>query len=120
MGELTLPQDPPLETPSRTYSADFFQYQDGQFRVNFQGSLGKEGVYLPTTYVVFLQDCINRMSDQTLQYLALSLRRLHEYYKLRQDFWDSASLSAGPAFALSPGKLEPEAEKVEEREEETV
>lgn len=122
LGELTLPEKAPSETPSRSYSADFFQYQDGQFRVNFQGSLGKEGVYLPTTYVVFLQDCINRLSDQNLQHLALSLRRLHEYYKLRQDFWDSASLSAGPAFALSPGQLSPEpaeVEEVKEVEEET-
>ena len=118
LGELTLPEEPPSETPSRSYSADFFQYQDGQFRVNFQGSLGKEGVYLPTTYVVFLQDCINRLSDQTLQQLALSLRRLHEYYKLRQDFWDSASLTAGPAFALSMGKQSPEPAEAEEVEEE--
>ncbi|MEJ2090869.1 MAG: hypothetical protein P8X65_01625 [Syntrophobacterales bacterium] len=119
LGELILPTDPPSETPSRSYAADFFQYQDGQFRVNFQGSLGKEGVYLPTTYVVFLQDCINRLSDQNLQHLAQSLRRLHEYYKLRQDFWDSASVSAGPAFALSPGEPSPEAKEAEEVKEET-
>ena len=119
LGELTLPEKAPSEAPSRSYAADFFQHQDGQFRVNFQGSLGKEGVYLPTTYVVFLQDCINRLSDQTLQYLALSLRRLHEYYKLRQDFWDSASLTAGPVFALSKRQLSPEPEEVEAVEEET-
>jgi hypothetical protein len=114
LGELTLPDKAPSEPPSRSYTADFFQHQDGQFRVHFQGSLGKEGVYLPTTYVVFLQDCINQLSDQAVQRLAQSLRRLHEYYKLRHDFWDSASLTAGPAFALSSVKLGPEAKVVEE------
>jgi hypothetical protein len=113
LGELTLPEGAPSEPPNRSYSADFFQHQEGQYRVNFQGSLGKEGVYLPTAYVVFLQDCINGLSDEALRRLAQSLERLHEYYQMRKDFWDIASLTAGPVFALGTGNMSPKAEEVE-------
>jgi hypothetical protein len=113
MGELTLREDPPSGSPSRIYRADLFQLEDGQFRMDFKGALGKEGVYLPAAYVVFLQECINGLDDEALRRLARSLRRLHEYYRLRIDFWDSAALSAGPLFALGKGQLPPE-EVVEE------
>jgi hypothetical protein len=111
LGELTLPEEAPSEAPSRSYSADFFLQKNGQLRVHFQGSLGKEGVYLPTAFVVFLQYCINKLSDEALGRLTQSLRRLHEYYQVRQDFWDSASVTTGPVFALGAGKLSPEMEK---------
>jgi hypothetical protein len=113
MGELTLQSEVTLEPPSRSYQADFFQQQDGQYRMDFKGSLGKEGVYLPATYVVFLQDCINGLDDGALCRLAQSLARLHEYYKVRKDFWEGSALSAGPAFALSKIKLPPEEAEVE-------
>jgi hypothetical protein len=108
MGELTLQAESSGEIPSRVYKADFFLQQDGQYRMEFNGSLGKEGVYLPATYVVFLQDCINGMEDGALHRLAQSLERLHEYYKVRKDFWEGAALSAGPLFALSKISLVPE------------
>ena len=105
LGGLTLSTGPPLESPNRSYRAEFFQQQDGQYRIDFRGSLGKEGVYLPSTYVVFLQDCINTLDDESLRRLAQSLARLHEYYKFRKDFWDGSALAAGPSFALSSAKL---------------
>jgi hypothetical protein len=108
MGELTLQAESSGEIPSRVYKADFFLQQDGQYRMEFNGSLGKEGVYLPATYVVFLQDCINGMEDGALHRLAQSLERLHEYYKVRKDFWEGAALSAAPLFALSKISLVPE------------
>lgn len=108
LGELTLPAEAPMESPSRSYRADFFQHQDGQYRMDFKGSLGKEGVYLPATYVVFLQDCINTLDDESLRRLAQSLARLHDYYKFRKDFWDGSALAAGPVFALGTVKLGPE------------
>jgi len=117
LGELTLTEAAPSEPPSRSYTADLFQHRDGQYRVSFQGSLGKEGVYLPTAFVVFLPYCLNRLPDEALPRLAQSLNRLHEYYKFRKDFWDSASVSTAPAFALSSEKLAP---KIEDAEEETV
>ena len=113
LGELTLPEQAPPEPPSRSYSADFFQQKDGQFRVSFQGSLGKEGVYLPTAFVVFLQYCLNRLPDEGLERLAQNLGRLHEYYKFRKDFWDSTAVTTAPAFALGTGKLGPELEDEE-------
>lgn len=109
MGELTLQAGPPSGSPSRTYRADLFKQDDGQLRMDFKGSLGKEGVYLPATYVVFLQECLNDLDDEALRRLARSLRRIHDYYKVRNDFWDSAALSAGPQFALGKGPLAPEA-----------
>jgi hypothetical protein len=113
MGELTLQQEEPSEPPSRSYQASYFQHQDGQYRMDFRGSLGKEGVYLPAAYVVFLQDCINGLEDEALRRLAQGLGRLHDYYKLRKDFWDGTALSAGPVFALGTGKLSPEEVEVE-------
>jgi hypothetical protein len=116
LGELTLPAEAPVESPNRSYRADFYQQQDGQYRIDFKGSLGKEGVYLPATYVVFLQDCINSLDDEALRRLAQSLGRLHDYYKFRKDFWDGSALSAGPVFALGTVKLTPEEMELEGEE----
>jgi len=116
LGELTMPAEAPQEEPKRSYRAEFFQQQNGRYRMDFTGSLGKEGVYLPATYVVFLQDCLDRLDDEALRRLAQSLGRLHEYYKLRKDFWDGSALSAGPAFALGTQNLSPEEMEAEAQE----
>jgi hypothetical protein len=113
LGDLTLPTEAPLERPNRSYRGDFFQQQDGQYRMDFKGSLGKEGVYLPATYVVFLQNCINTLDDDSLRRLAQSLARLHDYYKFRKDFWDGSALAAGPVFALGTMNLSPEEMELE-------
>lgn len=112
LGGLTLQEEASVEPPSRSYQADFFQHQNGQFHVDLKGSLGKEGVYLPAAYVIFLQDCINGLDDEALRRLAQGLGRLHEYYKFRNDFWEGTALSAGPVFALSSAKLSPEEAEV--------
>lgn len=114
LGELQLQTEAHPEPPSRSYRAKLFQLQDGQCRLDFSGSLGKEGVYLPATYVVFLQDCINGLEDEALARLARSLKRLHEYYKVKNDFWEGAALSGGPLFALSAVSETPEAVEVAE------
>jgi hypothetical protein len=116
MGELSLPAAAPVESPNRRYRGDFYQQQDGQYRMEFKGSLGKEGVYLPATYVVFLQDCINTLDDGSLRHLAQSLGRLHDYYKFRKDFWDGSTLSAGPVFAMGTAKIGPEETEMEAEE----
>jgi hypothetical protein len=116
LGELTMPAEAPVESPNRSYRADFYQQQDGQYRIDFKGSLGKEGVYLPATYVVFLQDCINSLDDEALRRLAQSLGRLHDYYKYRKDFWDGTALSSGPVFALGTVKMSPEEMELEGEE----
>ena len=116
MGELTIQEEDLSEPPNRSYRADFFHQEDSQYRLDFKGSLGKEGVYLPATYVVFLQECINDLDDEALHRLAQSLGRLHDYYKLRKDFWESAALTAGPVFALSTVQLAPEEVEAEGEE----
>jgi hypothetical protein len=108
LGELHLQTEAHPDPPSRSYRAELFQLQDGQCRLDFSGSLGKEGVYLPATYVVFLQDCINGLEDEALAHLARSLQRLHDYYKVKNDFWEGAALSGGPTFALSAARQTPE------------
>jgi hypothetical protein len=113
LGGLTLPEEIPQGPPSRSYQADFFQQQDGQYRMDFKGSLGKVGVYLPATFVVFLQDCINELDDEALRRLAQSLGRLHDYYKFRKDFWEGTALFAGPVFALGTVQLVPDEVEVE-------
>jgi hypothetical protein len=114
LGELSLPAEAPSEAPNRSYQGDYYHQQDGQYRMDFKGSLGKEGVYLPATYVVFLQNCINTLDDESLRRLAQSLARLHEYYKLRKDFWDGTAMSAGPIFAMGSAKIGPEEMSPEE------
>lgn len=101
LGGLQLRPQSLADQPSRSYEAKLYRLQDGQFRLEFSGSLGKEGVYLPAAYVVFLQDCINELEPENLLRLAHSLRRLHEFYRTRTDFWEAASLTAGPIYALS-------------------
>ena len=113
MGELTLPEEVPQGQPSRSYQADFFQQQDGQYRMDFKGTLGKVGVYLPATFVVFLQDCINELDNEALRRLAQSLGRLHDYYRFRKDFWEGTALTAGPLFALGTVQLVPEEVEIE-------
>jgi|UniRef100_A0A7C5EMH6 hypothetical protein len=108
LGELRLKESPRNETPSRNYQADFYRHRDGQLFLRFQGSLGKEGVYLPATYVVFVRYCLEHLENEALQRLARSLVRLHHYYRYRRDFWDSLALTAGPAFALGKEDLPPE------------
>ena len=103
------------EPPSRTYQAEFFKYQDGNFRLDFQSSIGKESFYLPGAFLVLLQSCLYNLGDEPLNLLARGLARLHAYYRLRRDFWEITSLSAGPAFALgteelSQGKAKPESD----------
>jgi hypothetical protein len=108
LGELSLTgesTDPAL----RTYQAEIFQFQDGNFRLEFQGSLGKEGFYLPASFLVLFQSCLDNLGQATLTRLARGLTRLHEYYRYRRDFWESAALSAGPVFAMGKEELRPEA-----------
>jgi len=113
MGELTLPEEVPQGPPSRSYRAEFFQQEDGQLRMDFKGTRGKEGVYLPATFVVFLQDCINDLDEEALRRLAQSLGRLHDYYRFRKDFWEGTAMSAGPLFALGTVELIPEEVEME-------
>ncbi|MFZ5452042.1 MAG: hypothetical protein ACOZF2_09270 [Thermodesulfobacteriota bacterium] len=101
------------EPPSRSYRAEFFRFQDGNFRLDFQSSIGKESFYLPGAFLVLLQSCLFNLGDDPLYLLARGLTRLHSYYRVRRDFWEISSLSAGPVFALGTEKLNPEKEMPE-------
>ncbi|MEW6386527.1 MAG: hypothetical protein AB1491_03310 [Thermodesulfobacteriota bacterium] len=104
LGEVHL--SPELANPVvRSYRAELYQLREGNFRLEFQGSLGKEGFYLPAAFLAFLQFCVDDLADEALLRLARSLGRLNDYYRVRRDFWDSAALSAGPAFALGREEL---------------
>jgi hypothetical protein len=108
LGTVHLGQAPNQEPPSRHYKAEFYQVQDGSFRLDFQGSLGKEGFYLPAAFLVFLQSCINDLPEENLKQFITGLGRLHTYYQYRKDFWDGSALSVGPAFALGKEEIAPE------------
>ncbi len=105
LGAVHLGQAPNQEPPLRSYQADFYQIQDGSFRLDFRSSLGKEGFYLPAAFLVFLQSCINDLSEENLKQLITCLSRLHIYYRYRKDFWDGSALTAGPAFALGEEEI---------------
>ena len=92
----------------RTYQADFYELQGGSYRLEYQGSLGKESFYLPGAFLALLQFCLDKLEDAPLRQLARALGRLHAYYRLRRDFWDSGALIAGPVFALGYEELRPE------------
>ena len=104
LGELSLSGES-SEPPLRTYKTEFFQFQDGNFRLEFQGAIGKESFYLPGAFLVLLQSCLFNLGDETLGSLARGLTRLHEYYRYRRDFWEGGALTAGPVFALSKEEL---------------
>jgi hypothetical protein len=104
LGELNLTGESTAQ-PLRTYQAEFFQLQDGNFRLEFQGSIGKESFYLPGAFLVLLQSCLDNLGDEPLNMLARGLTRLHDYYRYRRDFWESTALTAGPAFALGKEEL---------------
>lgn len=113
LGELSLIGESSAP-PERAYRADLFQFQDGNFRLEFQGSIGKESFYLPGAFLVLLQSCLANLEDEPLKMMARGLTRLHDYYRYRRDFWESSALSAGPVFALGKeearsGGMAPEA-----------
>ncbi len=113
LGSVHLGQAPEAEPPLRRYRADFYQTQDGTFRLDFQASIGKEGFYLPAAFLVFLQSCINELPDAALKQLVVAIGRLHTYYRYRKDFWEGTALTAGPAFALGKEEIGKEEEKPE-------
>ncbi len=107
LGQLKLTAEP--EAPAvRTYEAEFFQLQNGQYRLEFHGSLGRESFYLPGAFLALLQSCLDHLGDEPLKKLAQRLNRLHDYYRYRRDFWDGGALSAAPVFALSKEELRPD------------
>lgn len=108
LGELNITGET-AEPPERSYRAEFYQFQDGNFRLEFQGSIGKESFYLPGAFLVLLQSCLDNLGDDPLNVLARGLTRLHDYYRYRRDFWESSALTSGPVFALSKEELRPEA-----------
>jgi len=107
LGQVELVNEPNLSA-ARSYQAEFFQLQAGGYRLEFQGAIGKESFYLPAAFLALLQSCLDSLADETLKQLARALTRLHAYYRLRRDFWDSGALAAGPGFALGPEELKPE------------
>lgn len=105
LGTVHLGQAPDLEPSVRHYQAELYQFQDGSFRLDFQGSLGKEGFYLPAAFLVFLQSCLNDLEEERLKQLLTGIGRLHAYYQNRKDFWDATALSTGPVFALGKEEI---------------
>ncbi len=99
LGQLHLVNDPGVPAV-RTYQVELYEMPGRSYRLEYRGSLGKEGFYLPGAFLALLQSCLDHLGDDPLADLARSLGRLHDYYRLRRDFWDGGSLIAGPAYAL--------------------
>jgi len=112
LGQLRLIRDPGLPA-LRTYKVHFYELSGGDYRLEYHGSLGKEGFYLPGAFLALMQSCLDNLADETLRQLAQSLTRLHDYYRLRRDFWEGGSLSSGPAYALGEGELKAADERIE-------
>jgi hypothetical protein len=108
LGSVHLGPSPNQEPPLRRYRTNFYELQDGSVRLDFQASIGKEGFYLPAAFLAFLQSCINDLPEETLKQLIAGIGRLHTYYRYRKDFWDGATLTAGPVFALGKEEIAPE------------
>jgi hypothetical protein len=107
LGQLHLVANPG-EPVVRFYQADLFQLRDAGYRLDFQGSIGKEGFYLPGAFLALLQTCLDNLGDDPLRRLAQGLVRLHLYYRYRRDFWEGGALTAGPIFALGTQEIRPE------------
>jgi hypothetical protein len=106
LGELSLSGEG-SDQPLRSYRAELYQFQDGNFHLEFEGSIGKESFYLPGAFLVLLQSCLDNLGDEPLNMLTRRLTRLHGYYRYRRDFWESSALTAGPVFALGKEELPP-------------
>ena len=113
LGELSLTGES-AAPPLRSYRAEFFQFQDGNFRLEFQGSIGKENFFLPGAFLVLLQSCLDNLGDACLIRLVRGMSRLHGYYRYRRDFWESSALVAGPIFAMGHEELPKEGGKPED------
>lgn len=107
LGQLKLVAEPGRPMV-RSYRAEFYELQAGGYRLDFQGSLGKEGFYLPGAFLALLQTCLDSLGDDALRRLARGLARLHLYYRYRRDFWEGGALTSGPAFALGTEEIRPE------------
>jgi hypothetical protein len=93
------------EPAQRLYQADFYANQNGGKRIDLQSVIGKENYYLPASALALMQFCIQSLPESHLPELARVLDRLHQYYRLRRDFWESASLAEGPTFAMGQAEL---------------
>lgn len=107
LGQLQLTADPG-QPAVRSYQAEIYELQGG-YRLDFHGSLGKEGFYLPGAFLALLQSCLDSLGDDAMRRLAQGLVRLHLYYRYRRDFWEGGALTAGPIFALGTQEINPEA-----------
>jgi hypothetical protein len=96
------------EPAERSYQAELYELKDGSYRLDFQGSLGKEGFYLPGAFLALLQSCLERLEDDPLRRLVRGMVRLHLYHRYRRDFWEGGALTAGPLFALGTQEINPE------------
>ena len=99
----------PGQPATRSYQAEFYEFEVGGYRLDFQGSLGKEGYYLPGAFLALLQSCLDHLGDDALRRLTRGLVRLHLYYRYRRDFWEGGALTGGPVFALGTEEIHPEA-----------
>ncbi|MGO8761662.1 MAG: hypothetical protein ACLP2P_12795 [Desulfobaccales bacterium] len=108
LGQLTMGADPG-QPATRSYQAEFYEFEVGGYRLDFQGSLGKEGYYLPGAFLALLQSCLDHLGDDALRRLTRGLVRLHLYYRYRRDFWEGGALTGGPVFALGTEEIHPEA-----------
>jgi hypothetical protein len=106
LGQLQLSEEPGRPA-LRTYQAELYEFKAGGYRLDFQGSLGKEGFYLPGAFLVLLQSCLENLGDEALRRLARGLGRLHLFYRYRRDFWESSTLTSGPLFALGNEEIQP-------------
>ena len=92
----------------KSYRAEFYEFAAGGFRLDFQGSIGKEGFYLPAAFLALLRSCLDNLADDPLRRLTRGIVRLHLYYRYRRDFWEGGALTSGPIFALGTEEIHPE------------
>lgn len=100
LGKLRLGKE--VTQPSqRLYQATLYANRQGGQRLDFTGMLGKEKFYLPASFLALLQHVILVLPEEDLATLARRLDRLHQYYRFKKDFWNSAALSEGPRLAMA-------------------
>ena len=107
LGQLRLAPEPG-QPAVKSYRAEFYEFAAGGFRLDFQGSIGKEGYYLPGAFLALMQSCLDSLPDDPLRRLTRALVRLHFYYRYRLDFWEGGALTAGPIFALGAEEIRPQ------------
>lgn len=86
---------------TKVYSGELFEKSNKTRIIQTHVEMVGEGYYIPTSTIMFLQWLINKLSDESLVFLTLSLVGMNKYYREQGSYADMESMIAAPNFGFS-------------------